>query len=868
LGKTTNTIWAVSQARGGEETDMPGDNPPDAGHAASGGDHGAGDKIRARLGSRYRCLARGTMLAALCPPLAGLGASTAFAASGPFSVGTFEVIQIAVSVGVVGAALLSAIWLIRERARTFDENALLRGKVADLGAALQRAEAMLNLRDQRVVIWASDHRKPELIGSLPMEAGAPDERGAFLAFGRWLSPRSAAALDHAIMALRERAIAFDLTVETVAGVALEVQGRKTAQHVIVRFFSLSETHRSNARLKMENQRISGEHDTLLGLLDALRMPFWLRGVDGRLKWVNRAYASAVEADSASLALRDGKEFLGGSARDLIAREHAARPVFEQIMSTVIKGDRKVFTVTDFAGLEGSAGIAADVTDVESIREEHQRTIRSHADTLDQLNTAVAIFDSGQKLRFFNHAFHKLWNLDHVFLDSAPDNALLLDRLRSAGKLAEQPEWRRWKENLLQAYRSVDPQEHWWHLPDGRTIRVVANPQPNGGVTWVFEDLTERIDLESRYQTAVRVQGETLDNLAEGVSVFGPDGRVRLSNPAFATLWGIDPAVAVAGTHITAIRAACDQRLADSPWSSFVAAVTGFDEERRDRHGQAELRSGTVLRYAVIHLPNGQVMMTFVDVTDSVNVERALKDKNEALQKSDQLKNDFVQHVSYELRSPLTNIIGFTELLQLPATGALTERQREYVDHIGSSSSVLLTIVNDILDLATVDAGIMQLDLGEVHVEQAIANAVDLVSERLREHGIRVRVEMERAPKSFHGDENRVRQILFNLLSNAANYAPENSEIVLACESSASGVAFSVHDDGPGMPAEILDTVFRRFEPRLAGGRRRGAGLGLSIVKSFVELHGGTVSIDSAAGRGTTVTCWFPMAPAGARAAAE
>ena len=199
----------------------------------------------------------------------------------------------------------------------------------------------------------------------------------------------------------------------------------------------------------------------------------------------------------------------------------------------------MFAVTDFAGPEGSVGIAADVSDIETMREEQQRTIRSHAATLDRLTTAVAIFDADQKLRFFNQAFQKLWDLEHGFLDSAPDNALLLDRLRSEGKIAEQPEWRRWKETLLAAYRSSDPQEDWWHLPDGRTIRVVANPQPNGGVTWVFENLTEKIDLESRYQTAVRVQGETLDNLAEGVAVFGPDGRVRLSNPAFSTLWGLD-----------------------------------------------------------------------------------------------------------------------------------------------------------------------------------------------------------------------------------------------------------------------------------------------------------------------------------------
>ena len=293
---------------------------------------------------------------------------------------------------------------------------------------------------------------------------------------------------------------------------------------------------------------------------------------------------------------------------------------------------------------------------------------------------------------------------------------------------------------------------------------------------MFDNLTEKIDLESRYNSAVRVQGETLDNLAEGVAVFGPDGRVRLANPAFSTLWGLDRRFRQAEHPCFGDQGGLRYPDRGQSMGGFVAAVTGFDDERRDRDGQAELKNGNILHYAIIHLPNGQVMMTFVDVTDSANVEKALKEKNEALQRADQLKNDFVQHVSYELRSPLTNIIGFTELLALPDTGPLTPRQRDYVDHIGSSSSVLLTIVNDILDLATVDAGIMELDVGEILVDSTIRAASDLVTERLREHAIVLDIDVSRAPKSFNGDENRVRQVLFNLLSNAANYAPEGSTI--------------------------------------------------------------------------------------------
>jgi signal transduction histidine kinase len=598
------------------------------------------------------------------------------------------------------------------------------------------------------------------------------------------------------------------------------------------------------------------------------MPFWIRSKDGQLRWVNRAYARAVEAHDAEAALRDGKELLGAQAREAIDHHHRTSVVFDQPLSTVVGGDRRVFAVTDFAAAEGSAGIAIDTSEIEAIRAEYERTVRSHGDTLDKLTTAVAIFDEHEKLRFFNQAFQKLWEFDHAFLASAPDNALLIDRLRSEGKIAEQPEWRRWKENLLSAYRSVEPQEHLWHLPDGRTVRVVANPQPKGGVTWIFENLTEKIDLESRYATALRVQGETLDNLAEGVAVFGPDGRIRLSNPAFNALWRLSDDVVVRKTHIAEIRTHCDPLAKESPWAGFVASVTGFDEERRDRQGQTELTDGKVLRYGLSHLPNGQVMITFVDVTDGVNVERALKEKNEALEKADQLKNDFVQHVSYELRSPLTNIIGFTELLSLPSTGPLEPRQREYLEHIGTSSSVLLTIVNDILDLATVDAGIMELDIAEVDVGKTIGAAAELVADRLQEHAIGLKIETAFAPQSMLGDEIRIRQILYNLLSNAVNYAPDGSTIKLACRRLEIGVEFAVHDDGPGMPPEVLDTVFRRFEPRPNGGRRRGAGLGLSIVKSFVELHGGTVRIETAPNEGTTVICLFPLTPAGMRDAAE
>lgn len=776
------------------------------------------------------------------------------------SLTTVEIVQAAIFAGVIGSALLCAIYLIRERGRISRQNEQLRARLADTNADLMRSEALLNLRDQRIVVWADDDDKPKLLGGLPPESGAPEERSDFLAFGRWLSPRSAGAIDRAVAKLRADGQAFDQIVETHKGAPFEVQGRRNASHTFLRFVSMSETQRATARLTLDNQRLSADFDTVMRLMENVETPFWIRGADGRQRWVNRAYARAVESQTPGEVLSEGRELFGSTTREAVVAEQRVRPVYSSEAATVVEGDRRTFMLTDVAGDGASAGMAIDVSALNVAREQHERSARGHADTLDRLATAVATFDSKRKLLSYNRAFQELWGLDPAFLRSSPDHALLLDRLRADGKIDETRNWREWKEGIFKAYIATEPSEDDWHLPDRRTLHVYANPQPGGGVTWVFEDVTEKVDLESRYNTAMRVQGETLDNLAEGVAVFGADGRARLFNPAFLRLWGLNPELVAPNMHINQLAQLCSIAAAEDVWDQFVDVVTGFDNERADKQGQVELKNGSVLRFAAIHLPNGQVMITFVDVTDSVNVERALKDKNDALQRADEIKNRFLQHVSYELRSPLTNIIGFSELMTMPNGDPLTPRQREYVGHIGTSSAILLTVVNDILDLATVDAGVMQLDIANVSTAKLVKAAADTVAERLAENKVRLEVDTAEAPEHLRGDENRIRQVLANLLANAANFAPTDSAIKLTCRSVEDGTAFIVHDDGPGLPPDLIENAFGAFESKTNGGRRRGAGLGLAIVKSFVQLHGGTVSIETGQGRGTTVTCVFPLKP--------
>jgi signal transduction histidine kinase len=251
----------------------------------------------------------------------------------------------------------------------------------------------------------------------------------------------------------------------------------------------------------------------------------------------------------------------------------------------------------------------------------------------------------------------------------------------------------------------------------------------------------------------------------------------------------------------------------------------------------------------------------------VNVERALRERNEALETADKLKIDFVHHVSYELRSPLTNIIGFAHFLGDPVTGPLTEKQREYLSYITVSTNALLAIINNILDLASIDAGAMTLNLSQVDIRKTMEAAAEGVQDRLVKIGIRLEIRAAPDIGSFLADERRVRQSLFNLLANAIGFSPAGETVTFAAQRLKDALVFSVTDRGQGIPADVQDKVFDWFETHSLGSRHRGTGLGLSLVRSFVELHGGSVTLESAVGRGTTVTCVFPLGGRAERAAA-
>jgi signal transduction histidine kinase len=751
--------------------------------------------------------------------------------------------------------------LVRTRRRLAESEAAARDEIVAARAETDRVNVLLRSDPQILVAWAAAADEPELIGDTALVAGAGAPHRV-LAFTTWLAPEEARTMQRLVEQLRARGEGFATTVTTRSGRPIEAEGQVIGGRAILRLKDVSGVKRELADLLGRFQRQKEETEALRTLFESLPFPIWVRDETGKLVFVNLAYARAVDARDGVEAAQRGIELFDRAAREELYRAHEGARPYAGRLPAIVAGARRTFDVLTFPARRGTAGIGIDATEAEALRAELKRMTQAHRRTLDQLPTGVAIFGSDQRLSFYNAAYRSLWDLDAAFLDNGPTDSVVLEQLRAARKLPEEQDFRQWKAELQEAYRALEPRDFTWHLPDGRTMRVVTTPNPEGGVIYLFHDNTKRLDLERRYDALIKVQSETLDNLTEAVAVFGSDGRLRLFNPVFARMWKLDPGALQERPHIEAVIAWCHALSGDNPiWPALRATVTAIDN-REPVTGRIERRDGSAADCNTVPLPDGATLVTFQDVTDSVNVERALRERNEALEEADKIKIDFVHHVSYELRSPLTNIIGFSHFLGDPQTGPLSDKQREYLSYIQVSTNALLAIINNILDLATIDAGAMRLNLGPVDIRRTMEAAAEGVQDRLVQGGITLNIRVASDIGSFVADERRVRQVLFNLLANAIGFSPAGETVTLSAQRLKDAVVFSVTDHGPGIPADVKDKVFDWFETHSLGSRHRGTGLGLSLVRSFVELHGGSVSLDSAVGRGTTVTCIFPLGQIG------
>jgi len=600
----------------------------------------------------------------------------------------------------------------------------------------------------------------------------------------------------------------------------------------------------------------------------MHLPMWLRDENLKLIWVNDAYVDSVEGETEKQVITDGLELITGTigktAQHVAAAARKSDDAYSEKHFVVIRGERRAVEIHNMPlqiskNQRGYLGYAQDITALENARGELIHHMESHSETLNKLSTAVAIFTSGKRLEYYNSAFSRLWHLPEKLLFSHPHHGEVLEAMRDGRRLPEQANFPEWKAAQLEAYTQLlEPVEEMWHLPDNTSLRVVTQPHPLGGLLVFYEDVTDHFALERSYNTLFAVQRATLNNLHEGIAVFGIDGCLQLYNEAFAGIWGLSRDMLDANPHTADVMDACVSNYGSGDQiQKLKNLIVGGEMKKELSSGQLNRRDNSVLNYSAVPLPDGAMLITFVDVSDSLAIERVLRQRNQALEEADKIKADFLAHMSYELRTPLNSIIGFSELLEKEYQGPLNDVQHDYMHSILSASGQLLELFNDILDLSFIEAGGLTLDIGEFDVADVVAQVVDQLQERIKVKDIDLAVICSPELTSVWGDSKRIQHAIYNLLSNAVKFTPLLGSIKVTVLQDVLNYKIVIQDSGVGIKQEEVDNIFEKFFTGSNVHNEQGAGLGLSLVKNFIELHEGKTQVQSKLNVGTKVTLSLP-----------
>lgn len=701
----------------------------------------------------------------------------------------------------------------------------------------------------------------------PAEQSAMPTQGDVLSdFNAWIEPGDCEVLERSIDALARDGEAFICDVRTLDGTLINVAGRPIGSRLVVRLRDLSRLQRDFADALHLCANLEDESQHLKQLLNAVDFPVWTADSGGLVSWSNDAFkqrskASQSEGIMAARAVVGAKTQWGAidARHDDGERIAQAQPDDEAVADA--PGDRLVHlkSQTRF-GTTLTAGYAMPVSPSARYEAQLAEVNEAQGRMLNVLNTAVCVFNAERHLTFYNEAFAKLFGFQRRVLDERPHDSTVLTYIKSTRQMPESGNHRGWRDQFSSAYTAQQPLVDDWELYDSRFLRVITAPNADGGAIWLFENETEKFELKSRFTALTQVRAATLDALREGVAVFGSNGRLQLVNPAFKTLWALGEDEAKVGAHVkeitTPIRElARDRRVIDQ----LVGLVGSLGQRREGFISRLVLSDERVVDLVATPLPGGATMLTANDVSAALAIEETLRESNAALEEAARIKTTFIKHVSYELRSPLTSIIGFAQLLDDRETGPMNDRQRDYLNYVLSSTQSLMALVDSILDLTTVDAGILTLSLNEVSPQQLVADASRGLEDRLLDTGVTIdNVVADNMPKLVV-DEARMRQVLYNLLANAVNSSPHGAQVRVKTRRDGDRAIVSVIDRGRGMSATEAKAAFEPFETG-QNAIGSGAGLGLTLSRALVDLHGGSMDLRSREGLGTVVRCILPLDP--------
>ncbi|WP_374528798.1 PAS-domain containing protein [Novosphingobium sp.] len=633
---------------------------------------------------------------------------------------------------------------------------------------------------------------------------------------------------------------------------------------LVWVFDFSDSESELVQLREDAARARDDFAALVGLIEAAPMPMWFRGPQGDLRLVNAAYVRAVAGKDGRQVVADGIELIesvdGLTAKQVALQAAGKHLPIERMVSATIDGQRRALRVSDLPlGEEGIAGYAVDVEEMEEVSRDFRAFRDAQRAMLDQLSAGVAQFDAKRQLTFANQPFQRIFALKPAVMLDPPPFERLLDMARDAGRVPEARDFPAWRRERAGWFMSSSAQEEAWTLADGTHLRVVAQPLPDGGMMLIAEDRTEQLRLSAVRDTLLRTRTATFDSLFESVAVFAPDGRMQLWNRRFAADWGLEEDFLDTHPRIEALLDRITRKLAKPVKAKAVGdAVRAATLDRKQTGGRVVLADGRSLEYAGVPLPDGNGLLTVLDITDSQKAEEALRERAAALEEADAMKTRFLANMSYEFRTPLTSIGGFAELLEAGLGGDLSEQGREYVAAILSSVGRLGEQIESVLDLSQSEAGMLPLAQEEIELLPFVTRLVEDRASRIKDAGLSLDMRGDKSAGRINGDKRRLGRAIGHLLDNAIAATPAGGRILVELGAHKHRARIVISDNGPGMDGPTLARALEGIKLSADGkGIERRQGIGLPLARQLVEAHGGSLELLSEPGQGTAAIVELP-----------
>ena len=465
-------------------------------------------------------------------------------------------------------------------------------------------------------------------------------------FEAFLHPASLPRVKSAIKGLLQKNLPFQMRIHAGAHDAIYAfEGEPLEGKIIFWLKNITEAAHQE-RLQVEALQKS---EVLLAKLhattDLLPALIWHRDERQRINYCNLAYSSAVHATPAKI-YEEGIELIQSRFAKTLSRKalHTGKP--QSIESAAIAdGERRYFRISEipYAQGPGTLGVAVDITAIHDARKEIKHLIDAQDKVLTHLSTAISVYDAEGTLNYYNQAYVNLHSFDNDFLKTHPHLNEVLEDLRSRRQLPEYADFPAYKKRRLQQLiEQVEPHEELMHLPDERTLRVFSAPHPMGGLLFMCEDVTDYLMLERRNKTLLDAYQTTLDNLVEGVVVIGSDNRLKIFNPSFVRLWNLEDEDVHADQHIAHLV----ERLKDffeyeGDWEPYKGQLIENFTDRVPKTGQLKRKGGTFINFGYVPLPNGDHLLSYIDLAAAWRIQKPIHDGNEDLMAADQLKSEFI-----------------------------------------------------------------------------------------------------------------------------------------------------------------------------------------------------------------------------------